>query len=46
MRENAVRRMPAVEGGKPVGIISMGELAVERDPNSPLPQIIAASPDA
>ncbi len=45
MRENAVRRMPVVEGGKPVGIISMGDLAVERDPDSPLAQVSAASPN-
>lgn len=45
MRENAVRRMPVVEDGKPVGIISMGDLAVERDPDSPLAQVSAASPN-
>ncbi len=45
MRENAVRRMPVVEGRKPVGIISMGDLAVERDPDSPLAQVSAASPN-
>lgn len=45
MREKAVRRMPVVEGGKPVGIVSMGDLAVERDPDSALSQVSAASPN-
>ncbi|MDP8960567.1 MAG: CBS domain-containing protein [Actinomycetota bacterium] len=45
MPEDAVRRLPVVEGGKPVGTISMGDLAVERDPDSPLAQVSAASPN-
>ncbi|MDP8975565.1 MAG: CBS domain-containing protein [Actinomycetota bacterium] len=45
MREKTVRRMPVVEGGKPVGIVSMGDLAVERDPDSALSQVSAASPN-
>jgi CBS domain-containing protein len=28
-REKAVRRLPVVEGGRPVGIVSLGGLAVE-----------------
>jgi CBS domain-containing protein len=44
MREHAVRRLPVVEGGTetPVGIISLGDLAVVRDPQSVLADISAA----
>ena len=45
MRERTVRRVPVVEEGKPVGIVSMGDLAVERDPDSALGTISAASPN-
>jgi CBS domain-containing protein len=42
MRERAVRRLPVMEGGKPVGIVSIGDLAIERDPDSALADISAA----
>lgn len=42
MRERAVRRLPVVEGGKPVGIVSIGDLAIERDEGSALADISAA----
>ncbi|MET9079443.1 CBS domain-containing protein [Streptomyces sp. NPDC004232] len=29
MRERAVRRVPVVEGERPVGIVSLGDLAIE-----------------
>jgi CBS domain-containing protein len=45
MREADIRRLPVVEGGRPVGIISLGDLAVEREPDSTLADISAASPD-
>jgi CBS domain-containing protein len=45
MREKAVRRLPVVEGGKAVGIVSLGDLAVERDPHSALGNISAAPPN-
>jgi CBS domain-containing protein len=45
MREKAIRRLPVVEGGKPVGIVSIGDLAVERDPHSALGRISAAPPN-
>ncbi|MBV7697403.1 CBS domain-containing protein [Streptomyces sp. TRM70350] len=45
MRERAVRRLPVVEGGRPVGIVSLGDLAVEQDPDSALGNISAASPN-
>ena len=45
MREKAIRRLPVVEGKKPVGIVSLGDLAVERDPHSALSDISAAPPN-
>jgi CBS domain-containing protein len=45
MREHALRRIPVVEGDEPVGIISLGDLAIERDPNSALGDISAAPPN-
>ena len=42
MREKAVRRLPVVENGKVIGIVSIGDLAVDKDPNSVLGQISAA----
>jgi CBS domain-containing protein len=42
MRDKAIRRLPVVENGKPVGIVSLGDLAVEREPDSALGNISAA----
>jgi CBS domain-containing protein len=42
MRAKAIRRIPVVQNGKPVGIVSLGDLAVERDPGSTLGNISAA----
>jgi CBS domain-containing protein len=42
MRAKAIRRLPVVENGKPVGIVSLGDLALERDPDSALGSISAA----
>ncbi len=39
MREKAVRRLPVLEGGKPVGIISLGDLAIQQDADSVLADI-------
>ena len=44
MREANVRRLPVVEGGSPVGIISLGDLAMARDEESALADISSASP--
>jgi CBS domain-containing protein len=46
MRTHAIRRLPVVDGGKAVGIVSLGDLAVERDPDSALGEISAALPNA
>ena len=46
MEQRDVRRLPVVEGGRPVGIVSMGDLAVEGDlPSSSLADISAATPN-
>jgi CBS domain-containing protein len=45
MREKDIRRLPVTKNGRPVGIISLGDLAVEREPESTLADISAASPD-
>jgi CBS domain-containing protein len=46
MRDHAIRRLPVLEGGKAVGIVSLGDLAVEREPQSVLGKISATPPDA
>ena len=36
VREQDIRRVPVVQDGKPVGIVSLGDLAIERDQDSAL----------
>ena len=45
MRERAIRRLPVVREGRPVGIITIGDLAMERDRNSALADVSAAPPN-
>jgi CBS domain-containing protein len=45
MRNKALRRVPVVEGGRPVGVVSIGDLALERDTNSALADISASEPN-
>jgi CBS domain-containing protein len=45
MREKAVRRILVVKDDRPVGIVSIGDLAVERDRQSALGDISAAPPN-
>lgn len=45
MRSRALRRFPVVKSGKPVGVLSMGDLAVELDPKSALADVSAANPN-
>ena len=47
MREHSVRRLPVVDdNGSPVGVVSLGDLAVEVDPGSVLGEISAAEPNS
>src|SRR5262245_65170166 len=39
MRARALRRVPVVENGRPVGIVALGDLAGGRDPRSVLGQM-------
>lgn len=45
MAEKKIRRIPVVEDGKPVGVVSIGDLAQARDPRSALGTISAAPPN-
>lgn len=45
MREKALRRLPVTDKGRPVGIVSLGDLAIEQDPNSALADISEAPPN-
>ncbi|MFG1951029.1 CBS domain-containing protein [Micromonospora sp. NPDC048830] len=45
MRTYAVRRLPVVDDGRLVGLVSMGDLAVEREPQSVLADISADDPN-
>jgi CBS domain-containing protein len=45
MEEKDVRRLPVVDDGKPVGVVSLGDLAQARDRDSALADISSASPN-
>ena len=45
MREHAVRRVPVVQDGRPVGVVAIGDLAIDRDETSALADISAAAPN-
>jgi CBS domain-containing protein len=45
MREHQIRRLSVVDGGRPVGIVSLGDLAIESDPGSALAEISTGPPD-
>ena len=45
IREQNVRRIPIVENNQPVGIVAIGDLAIERDSDSALADISAADPN-
>jgi CBS domain-containing protein len=43
VREDNVRRVPVVQDGRPVGIVSIGDLAIERDEDSALADLSASA---
>jgi CBS domain-containing protein len=45
MRSHSVRRLPVLDGERLVGVIALGDLAVERDSDSVLGQISAEEPN-
>jgi CBS domain-containing protein len=45
MRERAVRRIPVVDGEAPIGIVSIGDLAIDEDPKSALADISKRPPN-
>lgn len=45
MTEKDIRRLPILENGRAVGIVSLGDLAVSHDSDSGLADISAASPN-
>lgn len=45
MREHSLRRLPVVDSGRLVGVITLGDLAIERDPTSALADITATKPN-
>ncbi len=42
MREKAIRRIPVLDDGKPVGVVSIGDLAIDLDADSALADISKA----
>jgi CBS domain-containing protein len=45
MRDKAIRRIPVVENEQPIGIVTIGDLAAQRDPRSALGEISRAAPN-
>ena len=45
MWRTAVRRLPVIDNGRAIGIVSIGDLAIEEDPTSALADISAAEPN-
>jgi CBS domain-containing protein len=45
MRTRAVRRVPVVDGDRLVGVVSLGDMAIERDARSVLADISGAEPN-
>jgi CBS domain-containing protein len=45
MRDKTIRRLPVVENGQPLGIVSLGDLISELEPHSPLADISNAPPN-
>ena len=45
VRSRAIRRLPVVDGNRLVGVVSLGDLAAQRDPTSALADISEAPPN-
>ena len=45
VREQNVRRVPVVQDGRAVGIVSIGDLAIERDDHSALADLSSSPPN-
>lgn len=45
MRTSAVRRLPVVDDGRVVGVVTLGDLAIEQDPESALADISLEPPN-
>jgi CBS domain-containing protein len=45
MRDRAVRRIPVLEGDVPVGIVSIGDLAIIEDPDSAFADVSKTRPN-
>lgn len=45
MKDKAIRRVPVVKDGNAVGIVSLGDLAADREPKSALGKISEAPPN-
>ena len=46
VREQDVRRIPVLQDGRPAGIVSIGDLAIERDAGSALADISSEPPNS
>jgi CBS domain-containing protein len=46
VRERAVRRIPVLRDGIPVGVVSIGDLALDKDANSALSGVSATPPNS
>jgi signal-transduction protein with cAMP-binding, CBS, and nucleotidyltransferase domain len=46
MRENAVRRLPVIDNGQVAGMVSLGDLAMDQDPDSALADVSKAGPNS
>ena len=46
IRERAVRRIPVLQDGIPVGVVSIGDLALEKDATSALSGVSSAPPNS
>lgn len=46
MKREAVKRIPVVDGGSPVGIVSLGDIAIESDVDEIVERLAASPPNA